>query len=117
MTKALRKNTLREIRSTKARFLSILAIIGLGVGFFAGVKAASPAMTKTSDEYYVEQNLMDFRLVSTVGFDDGDLKAVADIDGVKQVAAAYSADIIVNTDGTGNVVRLYSLPQIGRAHV
>lgn len=111
MTKALRKNTLREIRSTKARFLSILAIIGLGVGFFAGVKAASPAMTKTSDEYYVEQNLMDFRLVSTVGFDDGDLKAVADIDGVKQVAAAYSADVIVNTDGTGNVVRLYSLPQ------
>lgn len=111
MTRALRKNTLREIRNTKARFLSILVIIGLGVGFFAGVKAASPAMTKTSDEYYVEQNLMDFRLVSTVGFDDGDLKAVRSIDGVKQAAAAYSADVIVNTDGTGNVVRLYSLPQ------
>ena len=80
MTRALRKNTLREIRNTKARFLSILAIIGLGVGFFAGVKAASPSMSKTADEYYVEQNLMDFRLVSTVGFDDSDLNAVKNID-------------------------------------
>ena len=111
MTRALRKNTLREISNTKARFLSILAIIGLGVGFFAGVKAASPSMSKTADEYYVEQNLMDFRLVSTVGFDNGDLKAVKNIDGVTQAEAAYSADVIVNTDGAGNVVRLYSLPQ------
>lgn len=111
MTKTLRKNTLREIKNTKARFISIMAIIGLGVGFFAGIKAASPAMTKTADEYYREQNLMDFRLVSTVGFDDGDLQAVGKIDGVTQTAAAYSADVIVNTDGTGNVVRLYSLPK------
>ena len=39
MTKSLIKNTFREIKNTKARFISIMAIIALGVGFFAGIKA------------------------------------------------------------------------------
>lgn len=42
MTKSLRKNTIREITQTKARFLSILAIIGLGVGFFCWCKGNQP---------------------------------------------------------------------------
>jgi putative ABC transport system permease protein len=33
MTKSLIKNTFREIKNTKARFISIMAIIALGVGF------------------------------------------------------------------------------------
>lgn len=111
MTKSLRKNTIREITQTKARFLSILAIIGLGVGFFVGVKATSPAMVQTARTYYAQQNLMDFRLVSTVGFDEEDLKAVKEQRGIVQAQLAYTADVIVSTEGTGNVVRLMSLPQ------
>lgn len=111
MTKSLRKNTIREITQTKARFLSILAIIGLGVGFFVGVKATSPAMVQTARTYYTQQNLMDFRLVSTVGFDEEDLKAVKEQRGIVQAQLAYTADVIVSTEGTGNVVRLMSLPQ------
>lgn len=41
MTKSLIKNTFREIKNTKARFISIMAIIALGVGFFAGIKGNS----------------------------------------------------------------------------
>ena len=52
MTRALFKNTLREIWNTKARFLSILAIIALGVGFFAGIKATPPSMYRLAEEYY-----------------------------------------------------------------
>lgn len=44
MTKALLRNTFREIGHTKARFISIMAIIALGVGFFAGIKATAPSM-------------------------------------------------------------------------
>ena len=37
MTPALLKDTLRTIVRTMSRFLSIFAIVDLGVGFFAGV--------------------------------------------------------------------------------
>ena len=46
MTPTLWKNIFREIWQSKGRFLSILAIVALGVGFFAGVKGASPTMLK-----------------------------------------------------------------------
>ena len=66
MTKSLIKNTFREIKNTKARFISIMAIIALGVGFFAGIKATVPSMYNLARTYTNEQELMDYRLVSTV---------------------------------------------------
>lgn len=68
-------------------------------------------MVQTARTYYAQQNLMDFRLVSTVGFDEEDLKAVKEQRGIVQAQLAYTADVIVSTEGTGNVVRLMSLPQ------
>ena len=58
MTKSLIKNTFREIKNTKARFISIMAIIALGVGFFAGIKATVPSMynqepTRTSRSLWI----------------------------------------------------------------
>jgi putative ABC transport system permease protein len=85
MTKSLIKNTFREIKNTKARFISIMAIIALGVGFFAGIKATVPSMYNLARTYTDEQELMDYRLVSTVGFDEDDIKAVKNTDGVTSV--------------------------------
>ena len=51
MTKSLIKNTFREIKNTKARFISIMAIIALGVGFFAGIKATVPSMYNLARTY------------------------------------------------------------------
>lgn len=53
-----------------------MAIIALGVGFFAGIKATVPSMYNLARTYTDEQELMDYRLVSTVGFDEDDIKAV-----------------------------------------
>ena len=77
---ALWKDTLREIRHSINRFISILIIIALGVGFFVGIKCASPSMLKTADDYFETHDLMDFKLQSTVGFDDEDLQAIADME-------------------------------------
>ena len=73
MTRALIRNTFREIIGTKARFFSIMAIIALGVGFFTGIKATSPSMYNLAENYYREKSLMDFRLVSTTGFTEDDV--------------------------------------------
>ena len=40
---AWRKNNRRELRHSLGRFLAIVAIVALGVGFFAGLKVAQPA--------------------------------------------------------------------------
>ena len=49
MKKALLKNSFKEIKKSYKRFISILLIALLGVGFFAGLRAASPDMVDTID--------------------------------------------------------------------
>lgn len=110
MTTALWKNIFREIWNTKARFLSILAIVALGVGFFSGVKGTSPAMAETVMQYARNQNLMDLRLVSTVGFNDNDIKAISQTDNVDNVNAGFMADVMVGAEGSAKVYRIHSLP-------
>ena len=51
MKRAFRKNIFRTIRKSFGRYVAILAIIALGVGFFTGLKASKPAMMKTGQDY------------------------------------------------------------------
>ena len=111
MTRALLKNTFREIANTKARFFSIMAIIALGVGFFSGIKATSPSMYNLAENYYRESRLMDFRLVSTVGFADEDIEAVAALDGVQSVMPSYFCDVVTFAGSGSDVVRIIAMPE------
>lgn len=67
MKKALFKDSVREIKNTYKRFISILLMAFLGVGFFAGMKAASPDMVDTIDDFYKNQNVFDIQVISTLG--------------------------------------------------
>ncbi|MBR0062719.1 MAG: hypothetical protein IJP67_00975, partial [Oscillospiraceae bacterium] len=95
MKKALAKSSLREIRSTLSRFLSIFGIVAVGVGFFAGVKAGAPDMRNTMDEYIDRTKLMDLRIVSTYGFDENDIKAIEKLDGA-EVYPSYFVDLVAH---------------------
>lgn len=79
------KDILRDIKKSRGRFLSIAAIIALGVAFFSGLKIAPQVMKFTADKYYDDYNLMDIRIVSTLGLTDDDLKAINKIENVKKV--------------------------------
>src|SRR5699024_9475571 len=102
MHSALWKDTLREIRKSLGRFLSILLIVALGVAFFAGVRASVPDMKYTADAYFDEYNMQDIQLLSTVGFTDEDVEAIRQIDGVEGVHATYSMDA-VTTKGSKQI--------------
>ena len=52
MKKALVKDTIKEIKNTYRRFISILLMALLGVGFFAGIRASSPDMLSTIDNFF-----------------------------------------------------------------
>ena len=76
MTKALLKEILRTISRTKARFLSIIAIVALGVAFFVGTNVTPNNMIKTADDYFQGANLMDISVVSTAGLMDSDVYSI-----------------------------------------
>ena len=52
-----RKSIIREIKKSKARFISILAIIFLGVAFYSGIKSAGPDLKNSINDFFAEQNL------------------------------------------------------------
>ena len=111
MKSALLKTSLREIKNTRNRFFSIFGIVALGVGFFSGIKAAPPDMRISADKYYDDTKLMDFRLVSTYGFDENDIAALEEIEGA-EVYPSYYADLLSYSDGTSpEAARVFALPE------
>ena len=53
--KKFSKNIVKEFKNSFGRFLAIMAIIALGVGFLIGISQATPDM-KTSMSDYLKDN-------------------------------------------------------------
>lgn len=111
--KAITKNTLREIKGTKSRFLSIFLICVIGVGFFSGVRATCNDMKTSADDYYDKQNLFDLRAVSTFGLTDGDKTAIESV--LPEDCSVYTSkytDLAVERGDKEFLTRVYSkLPE------
>lgn len=111
MKNVLVKEIFREIAKSRNRFLSIMAIVAVSTGFFAGIKASTPDMRETARRYFADQQMYDLRLVSTYGFNDDDLAAIAAEDGVSSMMPAYSLDLFaVRGDESSMTFRAMSLP-------
>lgn len=113
--KTFSKEIWRSITHSASRFWAIFAIVALGAGFFAGLRAAAPDMRATGDAYYDSSNLMDIRVVSTLGLTDSDIDAVKNTPGVKSVMPAHYADIISKIAGMDQTIRVHSIPSGGPA--
>ncbi|MCL2494369.1 MAG: hypothetical protein FWE98_01765 [Oscillospiraceae bacterium] len=101
MTKALFRDTLRSIRKTLSRFISIVIIVALGVGFFAGLKAVSPNMKAAANDFYAMHRLANLVVNTTVGFDEEVVKQVLTIPGVESATPSRSVDgILYKPDGS-----------------
>ena len=109
--RALNKDSLKEIKNSFKRFISILLIVLLGVGFFAGIKATSPDMQETLNKYYEYNNVFDVEVISTLGLTNSDIEEIRKIDGVEQVEGAYSTDAIVSIGENEYVAKLHTLPE------
>ena len=99
MNNVLLKDTLRTIERTRSRFISLIAIVALGVSFFAGVNAAAPDMLDTAKDYYRDSNIMDIQIVSTAGLTDEDVAVISSIQGVETVEGVKSIDGVLRVDG------------------
>ncbi len=93
------RSTLREIQGSFSRWIAILAIVALGVGFFSGLKVCREAFLHTGDEYLKAHNLYDFELISTLGIEDANVEEVMTVDGIEYAEATRSTDIIYLVEG------------------
>lgn len=108
----LRKSTFREIKSSLGRFMAIFAIIALGVGFFAGLKVTKTAMVDTVTDYLDNHAFYDYRLVSTLGFGQEDVKAFASAQDVEAAEGSVSFDVLYRLEnGKQGAVKTYSVTQ------
>ena len=101
--RAYKKSIKREIISSKARFFSILVIIFLGVAFYSGIKSAEPDMNKAINKFYSEQNLMDSKIVSTLGLTDKDLDILNEDDNILDFYGTHTID--ANLTNINNLVK------------
>lgn len=105
------KSNLREIRNSWERYLAIVAIIALGVGFFSGLKVTRSAMVKTLDTYTYDQQMYDFRLLSTLGFTQEDIGYFAGQHGMT-AEGAISVDFFADIGKESEVVlRAHSITE------
>ena len=109
MKKALLKDCFKEIIKGFKRFISILLIVLLGVGFFAGIKATSPDMKLTLDTYFDDKNVMDIQVLSTLGLTDEDITELEKLDLIDDAQGTYQTDAIVTAGDKQVVVKLESL--------
>lgn len=116
--KNIRKSTFREIKSSVGRFAAMLAIIALGVGFFAGLKVTRSNMVISMKDYLDRHGFYDFRLVSTWGFEPGDIEELKKMTGmpdgdaeIEDIEASISLDVMYSgAGGRRGVVKTMSLP-------
>ncbi len=105
MKNAMTKTTLREVKGSFSRWIAILAICMLGVGFFCGLKVCKEAFILTGDTFLSKNHFYDFELMSTLGLEDKDVDKFAALDGVATARGSYSTDALftISADGVSNL--------------
>lgn len=114
MKRALLKDSVKEIKNTYKRFISILLMAFLGVGFFAGIRATSPDMVDTIDKYYDTQNVYDIQVISTLGLTEKDLAEIKKIENVEQASGSYEIDGKIEVNDEELVTKFIAIDEINK---
>ena len=114
MKSALLKDSIKEIKNTYKRFLSILVMAFLGVGFFAGMRAASPDMVDTIDQYYKESQVYDIKILSTLGLTNDDIDALSEIDEIENTVGTYETEGKIEIDNKEIITKIMSVEKLNK---
>lgn len=107
--RAIRKDFYVEIHRSLGRFLSIFFIVAMGVAFFSGIRAGEPDMRYSGDAYFDRNNVMDLRVIGTLGLTEKDVEALKKTEGVESVEPGYSVDMLLNVEGNYKVLHVASI--------
>ena len=100
---------LRSVYRTKSRFLSILAIVAVGVGFLGGLLSTAPDMQLTADKYYDDYRFFDIDVKGTMGLTDDDADELSKLECVDRAMPARVTDVNLDCLGEAYVTRVYGV--------
>lgn len=112
MGKSIGKMTIRSIRSFFGRYMALLLIVALSVGFFSGLKVTKQAMGNTGEKYLEEQQMYDFRIFSTLGFSEEDVEQFASLSMTETAEGMKTMDMLMELEnGDVAACKLMELPE------
>ena len=106
----LAKSSFREIKETIGRYIALVLIIALGVGFFSGLKVTDPAMRQAMQQYFKDTSFYDYRLISTLGFEEEDVEYVAENVSARDVEGSISFDVLADYADSSHAIKAISIP-------
>ena len=106
MKTKLLKHIFMKIKDNYKRFLSLICMAFLGVGFYTGIQSSSPDMLKTLDNFYDENNVYDISVISNVGLTEDDLLKLSKIKNVELAINIQEKDSYLEIEENNYVVKL-----------
>ena len=111
MKNSILKLTARNIRASLGRYLALLLIVMLSVGFFSGLKVTRAAMANTCGDYLTGQSFYDYRLVSSLGMTEKAEAAFSALSEVRNAEGSCSTDALLSVNGKTAPFKLISMPE------
>ena len=92
------KNTIRKLKHSFGRYFSLLIIVLIGIGFYAGIQNSVPSIKTLQNDYYNETNLMDLTVRSTLGLTENDLNVLKKLSSVKKAEGSFTTTVLTGED-------------------
>lgn len=99
----------RDFKNNLSRFIAVVAIITLGIGFLVGLRTSSSDILSSVNNSYVDTNIYDINLKSSIGFSEETLKSLNNANSTS-LAAYISEDLNSTLNGKLLSTRLISTP-------
>ncbi len=96
------KSIVKSFKTGFARFIAIIAIIALGVGFMIGISQSTPDIKNSMDVYFEGSNAYDIDIKGTYGLSRDDIEKIAEVKFAGQSAVEYIMPY-VSTDAVAYV--------------
>lgn len=83
----------------KAQFISMIIMIAIGIGIFAGFNMEWYSIKVNTDRFFDNTEYADFRIYNELGFTEDDIDAINGIEGVDAASRVFSVNVDVKNDG------------------
>ena len=104
--KYILKDTMKSIRQSLSKFVTLTCIVMLGVSFFVGLMAAPPSMQASIENFDDLNNLHDYQIISTLGFENKDIENLESQEYIDLVEPYYFVDCYTQIGRNKSVIRI-----------
>lgn len=110
------KKFYRDISESKGQFVSVLAVVIVGVMFYTGLNSTMENLSKSSSKYYQDYRMGDL-WCSLYRAPDSIVRSIEEVPGVKKATGRVIQDARISLKSGEAVVRLISMPDQKKAVV